>query len=409
MAIKIWKALTSIAGAMGLVGCTGIPLDRIQPEASSGTATCPTVENVVGIAAGVPGATHGAKAFTFVLPASLTEVRAPAGGPPGAPTVLTPPANPKTFDDFVNVSRSNLAGLPPAIRNHSVTDAIFRIMVKSSAQAQINRANVHALPAEGLSDQEMAVKSFTVPTRLTTSELKDFADKVFDEELHPAIAGPAVPGSAPGNDAFATYFTAYYENHFYDRFGQPVAKPNLSLTIPDTEIAAALTVLIEYIADLVDPTPVLGDQDVDPQTNKLPSNTKFYPGGGTNEPTALVAQLAKYKNIGKNQCGVTPSNASVLEDVANAAGDRAGTISGLVSQSWGGVSFGLGVLGKFSFGDNQTLGTVVKTAATRLGTRISFAASYWALDSLGSPPVTPGPLPPPSPPGLYLRFEPVSF
>lgn len=42
----------------------------------------------------------------------------------------------------------------------------------------------------------------------------------------------------------------------------------------------------------------------------------------------------------------------------------------------------IGVFGKISIDDNQMLGTIVKTAASRLAARATFAASYWALQGL---------------------------
>jgi hypothetical protein len=131
------------------------------------------------------------------------------------------------------------------------------------------------------------------------------------------------------------------------------------------------------MVDLFDTTPVLGDTPT-----VVKDTTKFYPGGTTSEPTALVANRAVYKPL--STCGVTADNASLLADVANAAGDEAATVGGLVSQSFGGIGVSLGVFGKISLGDNQTLGTIVKTAASRLAMRSAFAASYWTLERIGA-------------------------
>jgi hypothetical protein len=411
---RFWHAILLLE-TMLLPGCVAIPLDRLPPASSSGSATCPAIQNVVNVIGGglnppAPGAGLSGPAFTFLVPGAAPPGRSRFGAPgaPGAQRV-------QTFDDFVGTSKTRLAQLPTTIRDHEVTDAILKVMVKTSAQAQIDRANLPAPgggPIQGLAKQQAAVSAFPVPASLSQRQLKDFADKLADLQLRPAIVPPPAPG-APGatpDNAFSTYFIAYYEGSFYDRFGQNVTKPTLSMTIPDSEIASALTALVEYIVDLVDPTPVLGDQDPDANTQDLPTSTTYYPGGkGTKQPTALTSRLANYKNIKNNQCGVTTSNVDVLKDVANAAGDRAATISGLVSQSWGGISIGLGVLGKLSIGDNQTLGTIVKTAATRLAERISYAGSYWALDSLSgaAPAPAPGgvPLAPMAPRTRdYLRF-----
>ena len=386
---KIFIPSIQTVALIGLSSCTAIPLASLQPPSSSAAATCTAVQNVVDIAAGQltnppPGGGPATAQFSFLLPSDGSLA---------------------SFDDFVSASNARLQSLPPQIRNDAVTQAIFRLMVKTSAQAQIDRARIQPAPGSpaisGIDSQQTAVNSFSVPSSLSEGQLKDFANQISSLE-QPSIVDPGAPGATP--NAFSTYFTSYYKGTFIDRFGQSISKPSLSLTIPDTEIASAESVLVEYIADLVDPTPVLGDKDLDPTSHQPVSGTTFYPGDYTKEPTVLLAGLANYKNITPNKCGVTTANAVVLLDVANAAGDRAATISGLVSQSWGGISFGLGIFGKFSIGDNQTLGTIVKTAASRLGARASYAASYWALDSLGSTtPAAPG-SPPPSP-QQYLQFH----
>jgi hypothetical protein len=168
-----------------------------------------------------------------------------------------------------------------------------------------------------------------------------------------------------------------------------VQKPQLSLTIPvsliitDAEIASAETVLVEYIADLIDPTPVLGDAATEAAI--APKTTKFYPAGNTNIPTAYSAKLARYKSIPAKGCGLTTDNAIILADLANGAGDSAAALTGVGIQTWGGVHFGFGVLGKFSIGNNQTLGTIIKTAASRLAARVTLAASYWAVNTISDP------------------------
>jgi hypothetical protein len=378
---------------LGLLGCTGISLDALQLPSSAGTARCPPVGNVVNAIASsgggsgpvAPGAGPAVPPFGFALPRRVVP---PA---PGAPQLNQGSA---TFEDLVAVGKANLQVLPSEIQDDSVTDKIFRIMIKSSAQAQLDRAKVPgppgAAPSSRVQTEQAKVDAFSVPSSLTVGELKSFAKKAASLMLKPRIVDPGAPGARP--NAFGTYFIAYYNGDFVDRFGQKIIKPAISSTIPDSEIAAVLTVITEYIADLVDPTPVLGDKDLAPGATQPPSGTAtFYPGGNGDEPTALTAQLATYKAIPASGCGVTRANVALLKDIANAGGDSASSVSGLVSQSWGGVSVGFGVLGKFSIGDNQTLGTIVKTVAERLGMRVTYAAAYWALAGVGSSrPMAPG-------------------
>ncbi|CAA7615844.1 hypothetical protein MCP1_170073 [Candidatus Terasakiella magnetica] len=114
--------------------------------------------------------------------------------------------------------------------------------------------------------------------------------------------------------------------------------------------------------------------------------TSFFPGGKPeNRPTAYDVDMANYAYIPEKGCGVTQESLSDLTTLAGAAGDMAATVDGLTLNSFGGVHYGLGVMGKFSIGDNQTLTVLVKTALSRLSKRITYASGYWLLHGLGEP------------------------
>jgi hypothetical protein len=66
------------------------------------------------------------------------------------------------------------------------------------------------------------------------------------------------------------------------------------------------------------------------------------------------------------------------EILAGASG-KATAVGGLVAKTPGGTSLGLGMLGKISIGDNQTLSVMVKTGASRIALRATLASSYWTL------------------------------
>src|SRR5712664_3437049 len=74
---------------------------------------------------------------------------------------------------------------------------------------------------------------------------------------------------------FVAYFEAYYKGNFTDRMSTRLAKPEISTTVPDSEIVAAETVLLEFLIDLIDPTPVMGDAAPGSVVN---GSTTFYPG-----------------------------------------------------------------------------------------------------------------------------------
>jgi hypothetical protein len=58
------------------------------------------------------------------------------------------------------------------------------------------------------------------------------------------------------------------------------------------------------------------------------------------------------------------------------------TIGGLVINSPGGNSIGLGVFGKISIGDNQTLSDLLKTAVSELALRATLTTSYFTLRNI---------------------------
>ncbi len=235
--------------------------------------------------------------------------------------------------------------------------------------------------------------------------MKSFADRLFDGKLRPGAATligvssedkslserqkAILKSHSGGDNTFIAYFTAYYKGNFVDRMGTKYSPPSVSTTITDAEITNAEIVLLEFLIDAIDPTPVFGDKPIsDP---KQLSGITFYPGGAnTAPPTVVVATYATNPKIyvpikttpvpdDNSLCGITTGNAWVMRDLASAAGDEAGAVGGLVANTAGGLEVGLGVLGKISIGDNQTLSVLVKTAASRVALRASLASAYWTL------------------------------
>jgi hypothetical protein len=142
---------------------------------------------------------------------------------------------------------------------------------------------------------------------------------------------------------------------------------------------------LEFALDTIDHTPVMVYTDnTDPKNPK----TTYYPGNSSTKPTYLTVfnnsvEITKPQNPlppgTLYPCGVTTDNAWVLKDLANAASNQAAAVGALVANTWGGVSIPLGALPKISIGDNQTLSTIVKTAASRLALRLTLASVYKTL------------------------------
>lgn len=362
-----FTGLALIALVALVSGCTAIPLDRLYPSTAASGACQEAKARLESPQAG----------FVFVLP-KRASARATARtvGESGALRGV------ERFSDFVSsIGSSKEQRLPRDLTNDAVTNAVFAMMVKTSARAQLELGK--ATGARNAEQDEAAVAAYPVPSRITHRQLKAFADKFFDLQLRPTLMSGR--RGDEGGQAFAGYFEAYYNGKFVDRLGMSVQKPSflssssipLNLTIPNADIAAAFAVLLEYMIDLFDPTPVMGD-------TKTPGDqTKFYPGGKVDSrPTALGLNFAEYRQLPASGCGVTIKSVPILSMLAHAAGDRATALGGLVSDSFGGLGVSFGGFGKVSIGDNQTVATLVKTAASRVAARATFAAGYWALEGM---------------------------
>jgi hypothetical protein len=317
-----------------------------------------------------------------------------------------------SFEAYDSAIQTRVASkLPPELANHRVTIAFRELLTTASAEAQLNAQiadgtleSVNAAGATKIATERASIQKHKSAPNLKHSELKDFAHKLFDLQLkhNPAdftTASPNLQALAAGSSASTTsrpkldaalvgYLKAYYDGKFYDRMGTAVTKPQLptSLTnfsIPDSEIVAAETVLLEFLVDSIDATPVMGNND------GHPDGTTYYPGASTNEPTALAVGLASYVVLPADGCGITQKNVWVLKDLANGASDQAAAVGGLIVNTPGGISFGLGVLGKISIGDNQTLSDLVKTAASDLALRATLTTSYFALRHVTFTPIEP--------------------
>ena len=373
--------LITCAAAL-LSGCTLMPLKRFQPVIAPPNAPACTRDQFSFLLS------ESRDEFHYELPvsaASANEFIARSNTPTGP-----------LFDSYYATVRTAVqAKLPPGLQQHKVTNAFLDLMISASGEAQLD-----AQIADGtlntdrnsgqITDERNAIRRHKGPDKLTHGEMKDFADKLFDLQLKPGAA-PLTPysvntsGLSDSNRQFVSarsfdqtfikYFEAYYNGKFVDRLGTSLDKPKISSTVPDSEIVAAETVLLEFLIDAIDSTPVMGD------TATVTANTNFYPGKFTSVPTANMYGLAKYVQIPTDHtaCGITTTNAWVLSDLANAASGQAAAVGGLVANTPGGISFGLGVLGKISIGDNQTLSVMVKTAASRVALRATLASSYWTL------------------------------
>lgn len=345
--------LVAIATALALGGCTAIDLGAVTPPAVALAGACAD-----------PAPSPG--------PHALLAPGAMGAGAPGTDYVAI--ANVQEFS--ARITQAQLT-LPSNLQRDPVVTAFGAVLLKSALKGQVAGLKTAHFTVQ----DEAAVDSIAVPKRLTHNQVTHFVKTLLMDKTPVTLdlenQRVAMLGAAPGA-SIGDYLSAYYNGTYVDFYGTKLAKPSITMTISDQEIAAVLSVFLDYMIDSLKTVPVLTSDGTPTQ-----DVTTFYIGGNKNLPTALALKLATFEQLpaDSTKCEWTGKNAQLLGVFANAAGDEAATVSGLVSQSAGGFEIGLGFLGKLSVGDNQTLGTIVKTAASRAANRAALATLYWAVES----------------------------
>jgi hypothetical protein len=340
--------LTVSALAFGLTGCGTVDLNDIAPAQYTAKTTSAEITNS-DFAPCTPPTTAGASKFSVEgVPAEALSTRAQsilsdrtlvALGMNGDPVVK--------------------AMLGSAVRQAMVAETLVRSRTTALDVARLDSA----APA---------------PDGLRPEDFKNFAEHIARSVLDPSISHSAAAASSPDSfgSSLVSYYQAYYSGKFVDRFGGKFAAPEVTLTISNDAISNSIAVFEELLLDYLFKTPVWKD-----------SSSKYYPAGTADEPTAasagLVSSLDLLTEDQSFTCGITPLKAQAISYLSHAAGAKAALLGGLVSGSFGGFEVGLGFLGKFSFGDNQTLQTVVKASLTRMGERTAEEASYRILSKVG--------------------------
>ncbi len=407
-----------------LTGCTLLPLKRIQPLIAPPEAPACNEDTKVRLFnedsdkfGHVTDAARRASDFGYLLPGADSV----ANGRSVRATKF------KSFSEFDNSATQRVNDkLGARLAGDPVVRAFTAAMVSVSAEAQLDAQIADGTTSTNVDVQAEfeQIRQKRVTPKLNHVQLKKFANLLYETQLkhtaadyvQNAVPNKLVVAAARAgksaltqtstavrlkfDDALIAYLKAYYSGKFYDRMGTAISKPQLpdktnllsslsNFSVPDSEITAAETVMLEFLMDTLDPTPVLGDTKCPVPTTALdascqpaqgdPTSTTYYPGNSSNQPTALAVGLAKYVELPAQGCGFTTKNVWVLQSLANGASDEAGTVSGLIANTAGGLGVSLGVFGKISIGDNATLSDLVKTAASELGLRTTLLASYFSL------------------------------
>jgi hypothetical protein len=375
--------------AVMLSGCTLLPMKNLQPIIAPPTADACT-GNTGLLSAEIPPPMQRPQ-LHYILPKDL------ANGGEHRVEITTV----GSFEEYRASVKTRVDNrLPADLANDPVTTQFREFLTSVSGEAQLDAqvADHTATDMAIIKSERDLIKKYNSAPNLKQAALKGFARKVFDLLKHGPgdfIDTPAPAGTRPRLDVtFAAYMKAYYDGMFVDRMGNTITKPDfvsglknfpISYSVPDAEIVAAETVLLEFIVDCIDPTPVMGDTPTPLKT------TNYFPGNVASEPTALTTGFAAggYVELQPDGCGINLKNVWVLKDLASAASDRVGAIGGLIVNTPGGISIGLGIVGKISIGDNQTLSDLVKAAASELALRATLATSYFTLRRVAFNPILP--------------------
>jgi hypothetical protein len=257
-------------------------------------AACATVDvkEMALQSAGVAGNSDIDKGATATCPksryslASLLGVRAAAGGPEldaaaaaAAQTVMQDATNP--YDDL-------RGHLPVTLRGTAVIETVIRSAKLSAGHAakeafEAQNLAVLQTPSAQAIDGKMAAylrDNLPQPDSVSTKDFRTFADE-FSEKLMRRTK-PQTNGTDESFwELVQAYYSVYAEGKFVDYFGTQYAKPTLSLTVTDAELANVVGVFLELTFDAAAKTPVW----VPPAD-----------AGHTGDTTAGSKQLVQLKN-----------------------------------------------------------------------------------------------------------------
>lgn len=230
--------------------------------------------------------------------------------------------------------------------------------------------------------------------KLSRSDFEDFATEVVKTTL--ALEREALPNGqdrlkkvvlAQQNKKITldgmllAYLTAYYNGKFVDRAGGTSQKPKLGLTITNETITAFLHVAIEALADyaIVDskkvrvPIVFEGTEETENPTSYINSSK---------QPPTLAGYIMKIKDSKNpymkyvvepvrrnNEIGISTEKLEYIRYASGLAADSSQALSGAIVRLLGGANIGFGFMGKFSFGDNETLSKVADTIVEGLTRR----------------------------------------
>lgn len=277
-----------------------------------------------------------------------------------------------------NVARLALA-LPPEIAQNS-------IVIKLVNQSQYVSARAVQTASLVLTNPITPPTAEKPPSDVTPSELVEFGKLVLDQVLRHTPSTTAATTTAAlradpivvdqfWNDLKA-YYAFYFQGQFNTYLGQFIPAPSPSLTITDTEIVQASQVFVEFLFDEIFRGTVW--------SVTAGKTTTYYPGGTTNKPTYMKVYNVTATPLPTTTagCGMNQLKAQAIDSLVKEFGTAASAEVGLVVKSAGAIELGLGVLGKFSIGDNNLLSELAKGFATEVVARLTIELGVPILSAI---------------------------
>lgn len=254
------------------------------------------------------------------------------------------------------------------------------------AENPITRATVVSMRESWLSVQKVRTTGELPNLDLSLRNFQDFISVLHKVALSPYTSeGSKAISKLDSNlltweGLFQKYLAAYYNGKFVDRTGGLSSKPKLGLTITNETITALELIFLESLWDWAIiggglSVPILYEGDPNNPNfltaeARVPTLWTTLKDFGMALPVKKIIERPVEEDVNP---GISKSELCAIRKVSGLAGDAAQGITGIIVRALGGANIGftlgLGALGKFSLGDNDTLTKVVDTWTENTGRR----------------------------------------
>lgn len=246
------------------------------------------------------------------------------------------------------------------------------------AEHPVTRAMVLSMKESYLSMRGLDRTADLPDLKLSHRDFQRFINALNQSMLAPYRTERSQRIEAPNNKPLTyerllhRYLVAYFNGKYVDRRGTHASKPKLDLTITNQTITALESVFLDSLWDYMIigsklKVPMLykgSDEKPEFLIDATPTLWTVLKDAGVKAPTkGVIEKVAETNNPG----GISRAKRCVIMSVSGLAGESALGTSGIAVRALGGVDIGFIILGKLSFGDNDTLMKVVDTWTESLG------------------------------------------